>query len=193
MNQLVLSKDEIFEKFGKNKEHAKQVEQYAEKIFDALNGKIINYGQREKLYLKTAAYLHDVGYYIEKKSHHKHTLKIIMENGLKDFDEEEKKIIANIARYHRSSFPNQEKHKHFAELNETQKEIVTKLGAILRIADGMDKPSKNLILRIEAEETPETINFYIKTIGFKPKLDIAKEKSDLFEKLFNKPLNFIFI
>ena len=179
MNQLVLSKDEIFEKFGKNKEHAKQVEQYAEKIFDALNGKIINYGQREKLYLKTAAYLHDVGYYIEKKSHHKHTLKIIMENGLKDFDEEEKKIIANIARYHRSSFPNQEKHKHFAELNETQKEIVTKLGAILRIADGMDKPSKNLILRIEAEETPETINFYIKTIGFKPKLDMAKEKSDL--------------
>ena len=108
------------------------------------------------------------------------------------FTDDEKKIIANIARYHRSSLPDENKHKNYALLTEEQKQLVKKLGSILRIADGMDKPSKNLILRISAQETPQSIDFYIKTIGFKPKLKTAQEKSDMFENTFNKKVNFFF-
>ena len=120
-------------------------------------------------------------------------MNLILENGIAGFDEEETKIIAHIARYHRSSLPDETKHKRFASLDENQKQLVKKLGAILRIADGLDKPAKNLILRIEAKETPESIDFYLKTIGFKPKLKMAQEKSDMFETVFNKKVNFYLI
>ena len=174
-----------------NIEHAKQVAEYCEKIIAALNGKILNFTEQEKNYLKTAALLHDIGYCIEKKSHHKHTMSIILKKGLAGFSEEETKIIANIARYHRSSLPDETKHEEYAKLTSEQKNTVKKLAAILRIADGMDKPHKNLIIKISAEQTEENINFQIKTIGFKPKLKSAKEKSDLFELITGKTTNYI--
>ena len=185
--------EELFEKYGERKEHAKQVEQYAEKLFDALNQGICSFSAREKEYLKAAAFLHDIGYAVEKKAHHKHTMNLILENGISGFNDEETMLIANIARYHRSSLPNEEKHKRFASLNPEKKQLVKRLGSILRIADGMDKPDKNLILRIEAEETPQSINFYLKTIGFKPKLKMAQAKSDMFEETFKKKVNFFFM
>lgn len=194
MTNKTLTEKEMFEKFGAQKEHAQQVEKYAEKILDALNEcGFTNFSQREKQYLKTAALLHDIGYHIDKKAHHKHTMNLILEYGLEGFDEEETKLIANIARYHRSSFPNEEKHKNYAALSVEQKKLVSRLGAILRIADGMDKPDKNLILRVQAQQTQDSIDFYLKTIGFKPKLKMAQEKSDLFQEVFKKQVNFNFL
>ena len=173
-------------------EHAKQVEEYAVKLFDAICS-IEVFSEREKLYLKIAALLHDIGYCVEKKSHHKHSMQIILDRGLEGFSDDEIRIIANIARYHRAAYPDETKHFEFASLTEEQKVLVKRLSAILRIADGMDKPHKNLILRIELKETEGSFDFYIKTIGFKPKLDMAKEKSSLFELVYGKKVNFLFM
>ena len=172
-------------------EHAKQVAEYCEKLIYALEEEnIMSFSEQEKNYLKTAALLHDIGYCIEKKSHHKHTMSIILDKGLESFSQDETKIIAHIARYHRSSLPDETKHEQYAKLTDEQKLLVKKLASILRIADGMDKPHKNLIIKLKAEETEENINFYAKTIGFKPKLKSAKEKSDLFETITGKKVNF---
>lgn len=173
-------------------EHAKQVEDYAMKLFSAMSI-VENFSEREKLYLRIAALLHDIGYCVEKKSHHKHTMQIILDNGIDGFSSEEVSVIANIARYHRAAYPDESKHSEFALLSNEQKNLVKKLSALLRIADGMDKPHKNLILRIEAKETEQSFDFYIKTIGFKPKLDMAKEKSSLFELVYGKTVNFLFM
>lgn len=190
MNKTTPNK--LLEKYCKNIDHAKQVEQYCLKIVEATQENLCELTQREMEYLSAAALLHDIGYAIDKKSHHKHTMKMILEEGLEGFDEEEKLIIANVARYHRSSLPDETKHENFAKLNEEQKSLVKKLASILRIADGMDNPHKNLILRIRLEQTPESFDFYIKTVGFKPKLETAKNKADLFEQTFKKSVNFLF-
>ena len=184
--------EELFEKFGKKREHAEQVKKNASMLFDAVNGVVINLSPKAKEYLLAAAYLHDIGYFIDKKSHHKHTMDLILQYGIDGYEEEEEtKIIANIARYHRSSFPNIEEHKEFASLKSQNRDLVQKLASILRIADGLDKPEKNLILQIYAENTHENIVFTVKSIGFKPKLISAQEKSDLFELTFNKKVSFI--
>lgn len=173
-------------------EHARQVEDYSMKLFSAMCS-IENFSEREQLYLRVAALLHDIGYCVEKKSHHKHSMQIILDKGLEGFSIDEVKIIANIARYHRAAYPDETKHLEFAALSDEQKILVKKLAALLRIADGMDKPHKNLILRIEVKETDASFDFYIKTIGFKPKLDMAKEKSSLFELVYGKDVNFLFM
>ncbi len=186
--------ENILKKYCADIEHARQVEEYSKKLFDALQfAGIINFKGREREYLCNASLLHDIGYYIEKKSHHKHSRDLIIENGVLGFDEDEVKIIALIARYHRGSDPDESKHKIYAELTEEQKKMVCQLASILRIADGMDKPHKNLILRMEVKETESSIDIYIKTVGFKPKLKMAEEKSALFSSVFKKNVQFLFM
>ena len=173
-------------------EHAKQIEEYSIKLFDAFNHVIFDHTAKEKQYLIEAAKLHDIGYYIEKKSHHKHSMNIILKEGLTGYDEYETKIIANIARYHRGSSPNEQKHENYVSLEKKDQQLVKELSSILRIADGMDKPHKNLILRMRSENDKNSINLYLKTIGFKPNLKMAEKKKELFEQTFNKKLIFLF-
>lgn len=183
---------QIFEKYCNDKDHALEVEKYALMILDAFNANICHFSEKEKEYLSQAAKLHDIGYVIEKKSHHKHAMKIIIEEGIKNFNAEENLIIANIARYHRGSLPDENKHEMYAKLTKEQKELVKKLGSFLKLADGFDKPHKNLILRMRAQETEESIILYLKTIGFKPNLKMAEKKKDLLEFTFEKNLKFMF-
>src|SRR5574344_2200905 len=93
--------EEMLEKYCPDCEHVKEVLNYSLKIFDAINQKLCLLTSRDKEYLSAAAYLHDIGYAVEKKSHHKHTMELILENTLDGFDERETLIIANVARYHR--------------------------------------------------------------------------------------------
>ena len=185
--------DEILIEKKADIEHAKQVEEYCIKLFDALSGlnKDFNFSEREKLYLTEAAKLHDIGYFIDKKSHHKHTLQMITEEGIFGFDERENLIIGNIARYHRGSEPDEEKHEYYSKLENTDKILVSKLASILRIADGLDKPHKNLILRMRAEIDGNSIKIYLKSIGFKPVLKMAEKKKELFETVYKKNIDFV--
>lgn len=195
MNEL-MTKPNLFEKYCKNKEHAKEVEKYSLMILSALKNGVEdfkNLPEKATEYLSQASLLHDIGYCIEKKSHHKHTMTIIKNEGIENYTNEEIDIIANVARYHRGSFPDTNKHEAFAQLTQENQTLVTKLGAILRLADGLDKPHKNLILRMEANETEETVDIKIKTIGFKPNLKMAEEKKDLLEFVLHKKINFLFM
>lgn len=186
----------LYEKYCKDKEHACEVKKYAVMILNALQQncqEFQNLPAKSQNYLENAALLHDIGYVTEKKSHHKHSMNIIVKEGLNDYSQDETLIIANIARYHRGSFPDPSKHEQFARLSDEYQTLVTKLGAILRLADGLDKPHKNLILRMQAKETETTLELYLKTIGFKPNLKTAQEKKDLLEFVLHKNVEFDFI
>ena len=133
-----MTKPNLFEKYCKNKEHAKEVEKYSLMILSALKNGVEdfkNLPEKATEYLSQASLLHDIGYCIEKKSHHKHTMTIIKNEGIENYTNEEVDIIANVARYHRGSFPDTNKHEAFAQLTQENQTLVTKLGAILRLAD----------------------------------------------------------
>jgi exopolyphosphatase/guanosine-5'-triphosphate,3'-diphosphate pyrophosphatase len=88
--------------------------------------------------LECAAILHDIGYWHDYENHHKHAYRMIMAADLPALTDREKAIIANIARYHRSGLP-KPSHKGFAALDPDDQEVVRQLGAILRLADGLDR------------------------------------------------------
>lgn len=179
----------ILERFCTKPAHANQVKTYAGMLFDAIypNKK----ESREKTLLETAALLHDIGYFVERQSHHKHSLDLILENLNEDFSKEEIQVIAHTARYHRSSLPDETKHKKFSKLNEEQKVLIFKLAPLLKIADGLDNPHKNLITGIEYEEDDKSATIIVRTVGFNPKLATAEAKRDFFECVKKKPVNFI--
>lgn len=182
--------ENIIEKYNINIDHALQVKSYALMLFDAINTLTNEFSEKDKEYLKAAALLHDIGYCVDKKSHHKHSLTLIKQLEIPEYSEYEKLLIGNIARYHRCALPNVEKHEDYAALEENDRIKVSKLAAILKIADGLDKPHKNLILGISADVNEDCIVFHFKTLGFTPKFEMAVEKSDLMKQIYNRDVKF---
>jgi len=104
--------------FNIDMNHANHVLKTSLTLFDDLK-EIHKLGNFEREMLEAAAILHDVGYYISHDMHHKHSYYIISNCMLPGFTNNEKELIANIARYHRKSHPkkNHENYSIFSICN----------------------------------------------------------------------------
>jgi exopolyphosphatase/guanosine-5'-triphosphate,3'-diphosphate pyrophosphatase len=131
--------------------HMEQDAYLATKLF-RLTRELHGLPQEYEELLNYAALLHDVGYFYGYAGHHKSAYRIIMENDIPGLSERERQIVALVARYHRSARP-KPKHKGFGDLDQEDREIVTQLGAILRLADGLDRSHTNAVEDLECEIT----------------------------------------
>jgi len=173
----------IGRRYGYEETHALQVADLAEKIFDAL-APIYNLRRPGRTLLSAAALLHDVGYHISHESHHKHSLYLIKHSEMTGFSETEKLMIANIARYHRAALP-KEKHFDFMQLGEKDRKTVAQLGAILRIADALDRGYENHVEDIKFKRTKQDL--YLKLVSQQDcsiERKAIEQKKDLFEAAF---------
>ena len=169
--------------------HALHVAGLALRLFDqtkALHG----LGQREREWLESAAILHDIGYMINSRQHHKHAYYLIKNSDLSGFTAEEIDLIANIARYHRRSVPTR-KHDEFTVLPEGSQRVINVLSALLRIADGLDRSQFSVVQNIDVK-LGKTVVITAQVSG-DAELEIwaARGRSDLFEKVFKRPVQFI--
>lgn len=127
--------------------HSQQVRQLALQLFDAL-GERLGCVADERATLADAALLHDVGYHINYEDHHKHALHLIRHADLLGMEPEEQVVIAHVARYHRGKEPRR-KHRDWAALSRDVRERVRRLGAILRVADGLDRGHVSAVARVK--------------------------------------------
>jgi exopolyphosphatase/guanosine-5'-triphosphate,3'-diphosphate pyrophosphatase len=124
-------------RLGFEEEHSLQDARLAVRLFDlTYDLHHLDDEYRDLLYI--AGLLHDIGYVEGYWGHHKTAYKLIMQADLPDLAEDERKIVANVARYHRGAKPKLS-HQGFAALDPDDREIATMLGAILRLADGLDR------------------------------------------------------
>ncbi len=142
-------------RFGYEESHALQVADLAEKLFDAL-APLYKIERHNRTLLSAAALLHDVGYHISHESHHKHSFYLIKNSEMTGFSEAEKIIIAHVARYHRGSVP-KEKHTEFMQLSERDRLTIARLGAILRLAEALDRGHENRIKDIKFKRAKRNV------------------------------------
>ncbi len=135
-DQVVASSLHLGRRCQFDEDHATTVAHLAMTLFDAAQG-LHGLGDEERMLLETAAVLHDVGQFVNMTAHHKHSYHLVRNAPLVGLTDDEKEIVANVARYHRKSFPKVE-HEAFAALDEADRRRVVRLAAILRIADAMD-------------------------------------------------------
>lgn len=178
---------ELLRKCNWHEKHSTHVAKMALKIFDRLQGELGLSAQDREL-LEYAAYLHDIGYYISHRKHHKHALYIIRHADLKGFTEDEINIMANVARYHRRSTP-KKRHKRYRKMDKSLRRRVKKLSGLLRVADGLDRSHYQNVQNLEIEVKEEQINLLITTEA-DPALEIwgARRKSHLFEEITGRKL-----
>jgi exopolyphosphatase/guanosine-5'-triphosphate,3'-diphosphate pyrophosphatase len=133
---------------GFEEEHSRQDARLAIKLFDLL-ADLHSLGDEERDLLYCAGLLHDIGYVEGYWGHHKTAYRLILGADLPGLDDRERRIVANVARYHRGARPKL-KHKGFAALDPDDREMVEVLGGLLRLADGLDRTHTDAVGEVEA-------------------------------------------
>ncbi|MBV9774472.1 MAG: Ppx/GppA family phosphatase [Gemmatimonadetes bacterium] len=128
--------------------HAVHVARLAGSLFEQLR-EVHGLGSADRRVLLGAAVLHDVGGYVSRKRHHKHSLYLISQSELPGFAPEEIWLVANVARYHRKGEPTTD-HDSFARLSPEERERVTRMAALLRIADALDREHQQNVAAVRA-------------------------------------------
>jgi exopolyphosphatase/guanosine-5'-triphosphate,3'-diphosphate pyrophosphatase len=166
-----------------DEEHGRQVARIAVSLFDQLRS-VHRLEREDRKLLIAAALLHDVGMFVGAKRHHKHSLYLIGESELSGLTQNEIDMVANIARYHRKSPPSSH-HLAFKKLKEKDQDRVTRLSAILRVADALDREHLQRVLSVQTKVEDGTLELIVNGRG-----DLLLErwslekKSQLFEKVF---------
>lgn len=172
--------------------HAHRVAYLAQQLFDDLRSLHILGGEHRRL-LMAAAILHDIGYLVSHTEHNKHSAYLIDNSELTGFTDSEIAVIANVARYHRSSLP-KSKHPYYAALPLETRAVVRKLAALLRIADALDRDHEGRVRSVHAELESKTMRLLATcTRPSETTLWRMEERADLFEQEFGRRVELVTI
>ncbi|HAL92678.1 MAG TPA: exopolyphosphatase [Verrucomicrobia bacterium] len=146
--QVIYSAQTLAARYGSDEAHARNVEAGALAFFDALREEH-QLGGHERLLLRCAAILHDIGLFVNARAHHKHSMYLILNSDLFGLTRHDMQIVATVSRYHRKALPSPA-HPEFAMLPVEDRMTVVKLAAILRVADSLERTHR---------ETPRVLEF----------------------------------
>lgn len=179
-------------RYGFDQAHGELVAQHAMSLFDAM-AEYHRFGERERLLLRAAALLHDVGDYVRYDGHHKHSYYLIQHSDLMGLTPDERAIVANVARYHRKSPPDPS-HPNFRDLDKDARAKVRGLAAILRIADALDREHLAKVKTVEAEVDPKARRLALFVTGDEDRqLEewTVRAKSELLRDVFNLDVHIV--
>ena len=129
--------------------HARKVAAIAHVLFDSLQSLHAlppAYGKA----IEAAAYLHDTGHYISDTRHHRHSFYLVENSDMPGFTERERRLIANLCRYHRKGGPSTA-HSQFQGLDPEGKRAILLLTPLLRLADSLDRSNEQRVESLECE------------------------------------------
>ena len=166
-----------------HRKHSEQVAHLTMRLFDETKS-LHKLGTIERELIEYAALLHDIGWHIDGKGHHKHSMYLILNGKLKNFAEEEVQIMAAIARYHRKSLPKR-KHAFYQALPLRSRRVVDVGASLLRIGDGLDRSHASVVKDLRCRTNSEGVKCILSTRA-DAELEIwgARRKGELFTRTF---------
>jgi len=185
--QIIASTESIGRKFQYDESHAHHVVDLACRLYDQLQDEH-RLGRRERRLLRVAGLLHDVGMFISNQSHHKHSEYIIRNSEIFGLRPEERNLVATVARYHRRALP-KPTHPSYTALSRKDRAIVSKVAAILRVADALDRSHSRKFHDLKVKFGTDEVVLHLT-----PRDDLTLErlamrtKGDLFEEVFGRKI-----
>ncbi|MFT3991103.1 MAG: HD domain-containing protein [Luteolibacter sp.] len=181
--EVIRSARILSERYQSDPGHGEHVAKLCRHFFESLSD-LHQLSAHDALLLQVSSILHEVGTYISARAHHKHSEYIILNSEIFGLDRLDVTIVALVARYHRHSGPKLE-HRSYAALGIDDRIRVSKLAAILRVADALERTHAQRISQIEI--TRKAGKLLLRLPGL---ADAAVErlamvsKADLFEQVF---------
>ena len=183
---------EFLREWERRPQHVFHVAGLALQLFDGLAG-LHGLGPEERLILEAASLLHDIGRGSKRGAteHHLESARLIREKSWQHFAPAQVEVIAQAARYHRKSPPQADEEEFTRLPPEDQRRVIT-LGALLRIADGLDRTHEGMVWRVRPEISPTQIVFNLSASRDAIReLEGAERKSDLARTVFQRDIVFI--
>jgi exopolyphosphatase/guanosine-5'-triphosphate,3'-diphosphate pyrophosphatase len=149
-----------------DEQHGTLVARFAVRLFDDLATRH-RMGQRDRILLKAAALLHDVGDFVRYEGHHKHSYYVIAHSEIMGIAPGERELVANVARYHRRSPPSVD-HENFRALSREDRAKVKAMAAILRVADALDREHQGKVSDVAGRIEGSTVVIEAKVSGDHP-------------------------
>jgi exopolyphosphatase/guanosine-5'-triphosphate,3'-diphosphate pyrophosphatase len=148
-------------------------------------------GDHDRTLIEVAALLHDIGKFINPNGHHKHSLYLIRWSTLIGLDDRDKAVAANVARYHRKSFPKVQ-HEPFAALSPEDRERTLKMAAILRLANALDAEHGARVETIGLEVGRSSVVLRLRTRN-NAELECwaLEQQAELFERVYGRRLQIV--
>lgn len=152
--EVLRSAESLARKYRVHRAHSAQVTRLSQILYESTTT-LHQLGNHDALLLQCAAIIHECGNFISTKAHQKHSHYIIRNSEIFGLAQKDIAVIALIARYHRKSGP-RPNHADYRDLSSSDRMRVSKLAAILRIADALDRSHSsrvgNISIRIDKQK-----------------------------------------
>jgi len=182
-SQILASAVNLGRKYHIDERHSRHVADFSMTIFDAL-AQEHGMNSRERMMLKVAALIHEIGMFIQNSGYHLHGQYIATNAEIFGLQRVELDIIGNVLRYQRGEPPSSTDIDYIA-LQREERILVLKMASILRVADSLDPGHSQQIKRISVEKKSETV-----VLHAEGSLDLPMEflpdegKTGLFQEVF---------
>ena len=187
--QMVNSALELGKKYDFARRHAEFVAEVSRKIFQAMQDEH-RLGPRHEAILTIAALLHDIGLFVSNRSHHTHSYYLILNSDIFGLGAADQRLTAAIARYHRKALP-QPTHEEYDALDRESRIIVSKIAAILRVADAMDRGHAQRCRKFHISVEPGRLGITMERAGDLAVEEFAlQEKGQMFEQVYGMKVVF---
>jgi exopolyphosphatase / guanosine-5'-triphosphate,3'-diphosphate pyrophosphatase len=189
--QVLASVERMGRKYAYDAEHAAITARLATQLFDQ-SLSLHHLTENERLLLEAAAMLHDIGHYINTIDHDQHGYYLLKHHALIGLTANEQEIVANLIYYHRKRSPTATD-DNLKTLSQKDRIKITKLCALLRLADALDTSHLGRIRDIVLEQrSPGQWQLYLQSNG-EPMLEkwALPKRIALFQETFGVKLEVI--
>lgn len=127
----------LADRYRTDRAHSRHIRKLSISLFDQLK-ELHGLTRHDRLLLKVAAILHEIGTFISPRGHHHHSQYIILNSEIFGLSRLDIEIVGLLARYHRHGAPSEED-RSYMELALPDRLRVQKLAALLRVAEAMER------------------------------------------------------
>ncbi|MBC8872371.1 MAG: HD domain-containing protein [Planctomycetes bacterium] len=181
--QIIRSAIDVGRRFKFDEAHSLHVADLSQALFHALRNEH-KLDSRCEIILHVAALLHDIGYVVNTRSHHKHSMYLIINGDLFGLSKRDVLLAALTARYHRRASP-KPSHVEYASLDWVSRMNVAKMAAILRVADALDRSNTQRIKNITCSLEDGRLVISVPSADDLSLEQLAmQQKSTLFKEIF---------
>ena len=183
-----LSIEELCWKYHNENAHSAHVTRLALQLFDETRS-LLQLAPADRPLLKAACWLHDIGYSADPRHHRDKSAEIILQEGLRDFGDADRAIIVATVLFHSGEVGVTRQKPLVARLPDPQ--CACRLGAFLRIADGLDYGHLQNAAIVGVHADRQTIQFEVRSPFFPYNLERVRQKADLWRAIFPLDIQFV--
>ncbi|MCX5774740.1 MAG: HD domain-containing protein [Fusobacteria bacterium] len=160
-NSILRAVKRLGRRYQYNEEHAVLVQDLSLKIYDELQN-LHAMGKKERFYLELASLSHDMGKFVNLSEHQKYSHNILMASDIIGLLRKEKQIVANVVLHHGKQEKINFDGPTFRDFTASEKVMVAKLTAILKIADSLEAGNAHLMKDTEFKLDGKILYIFVK-------------------------------